>query len=274
LKIQANIRYLRRSPGNVNRESIQREREELTALILQLKEAQQAAGVAETNIAPRDDSDPVDVWDEIINEGIPTSSDEVPVEVPARQNTTVTLGPVPIEDQKIALPSNGNVSNVHRELERANRISHADHHLNRIRDLIAEKSFQYSHVIRVAPRKAVVTRSRVALKKLNNEIAGHCRAYSRCRSCLVSLGADDFTLTRLKVLNPKDIKASTAVLNPNEPGSTNIKLPWIWQTTAINRLGLLPNSDGNAEENAVAVSTTNALPTSVLPTILFECEYN
>ena len=52
---------------------------------------------------------------------------------------------------------NGNVGLVHAQLEIQHRISHAEHHLGRIRGLIAEKSFQFSHVIRVAPHKSVNT---------------------------------------------------------------------------------------------------------------------
>ncbi|KAF8802065.1 hypothetical protein BYT27DRAFT_7113486, partial [Phlegmacium glaucopus] len=59
------------------------------------------------------------------------------------------------------------------ELEISHRVVHADHHLNRIRELIAEKSFQFSHVIRVSPRKAVNTHSRATVKKLNLKISVH-----------------------------------------------------------------------------------------------------
>ncbi|KAF8801024.1 hypothetical protein BYT27DRAFT_7116196, partial [Phlegmacium glaucopus] len=42
----------------------------------------------------------------------------------------------------------------------------------------------------------------------------------------------------LKPLQPEDIRASTAIVNPNEPGSTQLKLSWIWQTAGGHRLGL------------------------------------
>ena len=158
--------------------------------------------------------------------------------VPAPILPDSPTGPLPIEEQPISLPSNGNVPAIYRELELSHRISHADHHLNRIRDLIAEKSFQYSHVIRVAPRKGVNVSSRAAVKKLNLEIALHCRLYSQCRTRLLRLGANPATQSRFRVLTPDDIKASTAVVNPNEPGSTRLKLSWIWQTAGGHRLGL------------------------------------
>jgi hypothetical protein len=74
----------------------------------------------------------------------------------------------------------------------------ADHHLDRIRELIAEKSFQYSHVIHCSPRKSVTTCSRAAIKKLNLEIAVQCRLYARCRAWIVRLGADPGIQTRLR----------------------------------------------------------------------------
>ena len=175
-------------------------------------------------------------------------------------------GPGAIEDQIISLPSNGNISNDYQDLELTHQILNANNHLNRLQDLIAEKSFQYSHVICVAPRKVVTTRSRAMIKKLNHLIAQHYRMYSRCWSCLVSLGAEHSILSQLKVLNPKDVKASTVILNPNKPGSTRIKLPWIWQTTASRHLGLQLGADANAKDNDNAnANRANS------PTILFEC---
>ncbi|KAF8802066.1 hypothetical protein BYT27DRAFT_7008681, partial [Phlegmacium glaucopus] len=38
-----------------------------------------------------------------------------------------------------------------------------------------------------------------------------------------------------KVLTPADVKASTAIMNPNEPGSTRLTLSWLWQTAGGHR---------------------------------------
>jgi hypothetical protein len=67
---------------------------------------------------------------------------------------------------------------------------------------------------------------------LNDKIAFRCRVYSRARSALVQLGADDGTLKTLRVLLKDDVKASTAMINPNSPGSSSVKLSWIWQSNA------------------------------------------
>ena len=110
------------------------------------------------------------------------------------------------------------------------RLIQAGKILAALRDLIAEKSFQFSHVIRIAPRKGVRTRARAEIAKLNDKIAYYCRVYTHCRMAMVRLGADDEILSRYRVLEKKDIASSGALLNPNEPGSTTLRLSWIWQT--------------------------------------------
>ena len=143
---------------------IQTEQEELTALIQQLKESQHAAGVADRNMLHRIDSNSVEIWDDYLNDAVSWNAEQTPANLPAHHNakqtptdllahhnSMFTIGPVPVEDLLIALPSNGTTDNVHRALELTHRIVHANCHLNQIWDLIAEKSFQYSHVVRVAP---------------------------------------------------------------------------------------------------------------------------
>lgn len=159
----------------------------------------------------------------------------------------------------IAIPSNGNTSNIHRDLEISHRISFAKEQLNIIRNLIAEKSFQFSHVIKVSPRKSITTRSRAAIRKLNNEIAERCRMYTRCRGSLFILGAENPILTSLKVLTPQDVTASTAILKPNEPGSTRIKLSWIWQSSSRHLPGSNVDFDMDAEADGDAEDRYNVL---------------
>lgn len=266
LKLKAKVRHLRRNPGNVDPTMIQTEREELTAIMLQLKQAQHTAGVAEPNSSYMSHVNPLDVWDnfafdlELTDAEVDAtladngrSTETVPpAQSTSLQSNTSDIGQVPIEDQLIAIPSNGNASNVHRELELSHRIAMAEEQLNHVRNLIAEKSFQFSHVIRVSPRKGVTTRARAVVKKLNNQIAEHCRMYARCRSCIQTLGADASVLSRFRVLNPVDVEASTVMLNPNIPGSTRIKLSWIWHTSARHILAHPGSSDRNAETGTQA----------------------
>ena len=280
LKLKAKVRHLRRNPGEVDRQKIESERYELSALFLQLKQMQQEAGVAEPNSINSETSDSVDVWDDLAFDPVPIaaeiispSADHVlastvaanPGPQPAsRARPPTRVGPVPIEDQILALPSNGNISNIHRDLETSHRVTIANEQLNNIRNLIAEKSFQFSHVIRVSPRKSVTTRSRAAVRKLNNEIAESCRRYTRCRDSLFVLGAENTILSRFKVLNPPDVSASTALLKPNEPGSTSIKLSWIWQSSSrhlqASNIDFDMDVDDSADDPSNVLECTSLFP--------------
>jgi len=54
---------------------------------------------------------------------------------------------------------------------------------------------------------------------------------------MVHLGADAYILDRFQLLTRADVKASTALLNPNIPGSSSIQLSWIWQHGSIVQTG-------------------------------------
>jgi hypothetical protein len=216
----------------------------------------------------------LDIWDDLAFdpiEAISVSSVPNPIQAEVRpsnvmspdttrSNTVGSIGPFPIEDQIIALPSNGNTSVVYRDLELTHRIRLAEEQLNHIRNLIAEKSFQFSHVIRVSPRKGATTRSRAAVKKLNNQIAEHGRMYGRCRAAIQILKADDIILSRLKILTPTDVGASTAMLNPNAPGSTRIKLSWIWQTSSRHIVELPLSHTQHADSSDSHVPMAEPVP--------------
>ena len=103
-----------------------------------------------------------------------------------------------------------------------------------IHELIAEKSFHYTHIIRVAPRKGVITCARNAIIKLNHKIAFYCKVYSRCCAALLRLAAGTVTLATFKILTKDDVKASSAVKDPNAPGSSSLSLSWIWQMSMAN----------------------------------------
>ena len=190
--IQSKVRQLARAPGSIDSQSIEKDRDALTPLMTHLKQLQQTAGVNEINGTSSTENELLDIWDDIIYEPVtaPTSapiSSTAPTQLssiasgsgaapilPSNSSNSVRVAPIPIEEQLLSLPSNGNIDSIHQELECAHRISLAEQHLNQIRNLIAEKSFQYSHLIRVAPRKAIATRSRAAVTRLNQQIAFHC----------------------------------------------------------------------------------------------------
>ena len=138
---------------------------------------------------------------------------------------------VPVEMRQLPLPSScSSCPGPDRAAELSLRISQAERTIHALCDAIADKSFQYSHVIRVAPRKHVHTRARATITKLNNVIAYHCRVYSHYQAAMVRLGASDSVLERYQILLKEHVKSSSALLNPNEPGSSRVRLSWIWQS--------------------------------------------
>ncbi|PPQ83233.1 hypothetical protein CVT24_001322 [Panaeolus cyanescens] len=134
------------------------------------------------------------------------------------------------ENHLILCPSNNNVPRSSSPQELQMRIHYAGLYLNRIRELVVDKSLQYSHVVRGQPLKAVMTRSRGKIQDLASELDLEARLYRQTRQRLVTLGADADILAVYQELNPKDTAASTLILSPNERGSTKVAdtLSWIW----------------------------------------------
>lgn len=151
---------------------------------------------------------------------------------------------LPPERVPLHLPSSHGTSTVtHHKLRQAElnlRIKQATRYLAALRDAIAQKSFQYSHVMCSAPSKGVRTRSRSAIIRITDQVSQYSRVYCRARAAMVRLGADESTLTKFKLLSRDDVKASTAILDPNIPGSSTIRLSWIWETS--------PRLSGSAPE--------------------------
>ena len=146
------------------------------------------------------------------------------------QETATAVFP---ESRRISIPfSWESTDNIYRAVELRLHILQADKTLQALRDTIADESFQYSHVIHPAPRKAVNTRARMAISKLNCLIIFYSRVYRQCCTAMAQLGADNSILDKYQILCKEDLKSSTALLNPNEPGSTRLQLSWIWQTFA------------------------------------------
>jgi hypothetical protein len=256
------VRHLRRDPRSDDRQKIEKLRKSLAPLLLELNRLQAAAGIFQCAPAvpteqpsqsmgrtsqpeqPGVWDDPLGHWDILVHD----IDDEPPAPsaplATARRTRSTGLDEtqLSVEDQILFLPSNRNVTPSNSDIELILRKNQANTHLHQLRELIAEKSFQYSDVIRNAPRKGVKTRARGAIKGINTQISLHCQVYSHCRSRLIDLGADALTLQQFRELRKEDIKASTAVLNPNVAGSTSLHLAWIWQDV---RRHILPAADAD-----------------------------
>ena len=88
--------------------------------------------------------------------------------------------------------------------------------------------------------------------------------YSKCRSCILILGAEPSIISRFQPLNLIDVVGSSAVLDPNEPGLTSIKLSWIWQTSTRHLIGF---ADANDEVDTYAGQRAET------PANLLECVF-
>ena len=151
----------------------------------------------------------------------------------------------PPERQLISMPSNCLKDNPLLAVELALRKQQAERYLNALREVIAEKSFHYLHLVRNAPKKSVRTRARATIAKLNERISLYSRIYTRCRAAMVDLSADQSVLDQFQILQRGDVGASTAILDPNRPGSSVLRVSWIWQTSIQ---GIYQQSPGSVRE--------------------------
>lgn len=255
INVQDRARALRRHPREDDRNEIETERVHLRVQLEQFAHAGVAAGVGPSIPHSEAPDNTEHVYDHLDEEGEVAASstvsgneseDEGNNTFVSRQMTDRSPGrqlppepavtsadpeqpipPILPENVSLQLPSvhqyaDGSLAVIEQSL----RVTQMERHLQNLRELIAEKSFLFSHVMRVAPRKAVRTRARANIAKLNLSITNLCRAYSKSRSAILRLGADP---DKHPILLRTDVRASTAILDPNEPGSTTNQLSWIWQ---------------------------------------------
>jgi len=218
IDIQDRVRRIGRQPYEDDINKVKELRDQLSLLLIHVHELQLKAGISDVGAGPAPPAEDETAF----------SDDELDAEDSA---DVLSSDVTPSERQTIPLPSSSRVPADLGQLELALRLEQAERHLSRLRDLIADKSFQYSHVMREAPTNAVVTKSRTAIKNLNQEITRHCRIYNHTYTRLLRLDTHGSTLHRFQHLTKDDVRASTAVLDPNTPGSTGIRLSWIWANT-------------------------------------------
>ncbi|KAF8958979.1 hypothetical protein BDZ97DRAFT_1667832 [Flammula alnicola] len=118
--------------------------EALAPLLVKLKQLKEAAEITDKRPEmPSIDEDEAE-FDEAAEE---ISGEETPA--PTLPSTDM----IPVERQQLSLPSNGNVGGDLKHVEISARKKQAHAQLNRLRELVADISFQYSHVIRAAPER-------------------------------------------------------------------------------------------------------------------------
>ena len=255
IDIQQCVRRLGSQAQDAEQQKVQNLRDAVAPLLIELRRLEIAAGAfqsARPSSEEPDDAmvDWVDDFD-LVSESAPALHPDL----------TSPEDVLPIECQRLSLPSNGDFGQLYDSTELSLRRNQAMIHLNQLQELIAKKSFQYSDVIWTAPRKSFCNHARAAVKDLNIQISFHCQVYSQCCSRLVRLGADQATLQQFQVLKKDDIKLSTAILTPNTPGATSIKLSWIWH--AVTRR-ILPAADADADADGDQAHTN--------PATILECK--
>lgn len=226
IDVRDRVKRLQKEPREDCRLEVERLRRILTTDLIHLQSLHSALN--QTEARPRHDTeDPDESFDNFDEDGeaYPTGEDQV------LEGSDPDLD-LPPERVPLHLPSS-HVTPTERPFGRAElnlRIKQASRYLVALRDAIAQKSFQYSHVMRSAPSKGVRTRSRSAIVQITDKVSQYSRVYCRARAAMVRLGADERTLDKFKLLSRDDVKASTAILDPNIPGSTTVRLSWIWET--------------------------------------------
>ena len=248
---------VRRSSTPEEQEIIDEKRVALVAMFAELRDLQTAAGIIDNSLNEKPILDNELEYDEY--------------EEPTIQTPSVLSG-IPVERKVIILPSNGNVETDVSDLETKFRTRQADTELNHLRDLIADISFQFSHVIRGQIRKNIRTRSQKRIKSIHNQLTLHARIYARCRNHLVALNCGESILRQYRILSKVDLKSSTAILDPNQPGSTTLKLSWIWHSSKWLLLNddTFPGADAEAGPDCRTDPDSNAGPATDAVT-LHEC---
>ncbi len=236
------IRRLNDDPREEERAQVENMRQQLTSHFSVLSSMERRLNILPGPVAHFDDGVQSAEFDDIGQDDAQAATGE-PAMAPPTEQPDPNL-PITPEARTIQFPSNiGLIPGQHglensmmqyREEELTVRVAQASKFLGKIREAVAEKSFQYSHIQRQAPKKSVKTRSQTVIGKLNHQLALLSKLYGRNRARLVRLGATAAVLDRYRVLVAADVKASTALLDQNQMGSRTVALSWIWQLDNID----------------------------------------
>lgn len=249
MEIAHKLRRLRENAPSSELKQIETLRQQLTVQLEVLGSFERAIGVEPSrllDVVAGDDYDAFDKADDLYegiidefghNTTLPKTG--APHSFATADDTDLSAEEVPPEHRTISFPSNvcsiagpsvqpRSMAQFH-NIEVQFRCHRASVLLTKLRELIAERSFQFSHVQRNPPTKGVKTRSRTVTTNLRHKISMYAKMYTCNRARLCRLNVDANTLAIYKKLLPGDLISSTAVINANEPGSSTLILSWIWQ---------------------------------------------
>ena len=105
------------------------------------------------------------------------------------------------------------------------------------------------------------------MSQIDSQPTLHARIYTCCQNHLVALNCKESILHQYCTLTKEGLKSSTAILDPNKPGSTSLKMSWIWHSAKW----LLLND--NVFPGAIAdVGPSPGPDPDPDPVTLYECE--
>ena len=108
------------------------------------------------------------------------------------------------------------------------QIGQANDALHAIHLALADKAILFRNDLCSAIGQAANTQAWGKLKIVDSILKRHAAIYKKCHRALVSLRADEDTLTKYQELMDADLKVTTSVLNPNGSGHRNENLAWFW----------------------------------------------
>ena len=177
IHVQDAIHRQSRDPRDEDEKQLEQLQESLHAQLTVLETMQQdIAGMLWPSIIQDDQSQFDDIDDEELGHG-------------AEDIRSDEAGVAPFRPPRMPSTCDGS-DRVHQAIELTLRRQQAGRLLSTLREAIADKSFQYSHVLRVAPGNTIRNRARAGIKKLNDVISFHCWAYNKCQSAMIQLGAE------------------------------------------------------------------------------------
>lgn len=107
------------------------------------------------------------------------------------------------------------------------REGQANDMLHGIRVHLADKAVLFRTTVRPARSQVTTTRAWVQVRSVERVINLNSTIYKKCRAQMTNLGADHL-LDKYRELEKGDLKATSAVADPNARGQRNSTLPWFW----------------------------------------------
>lgn len=108
------------------------------------------------------------------------------------------------------------------------RLGQANDALHNLRIALGKKSFLFRSHVRAARSQQRKTRAWSEVSSVDADVRQQARIYALTRRKMIVLGATDEILDRYKALKYADLKISTAIATPNEPGQRDTRLSWFW----------------------------------------------